>query len=305
MTATPPRWTVEQFTVAADTSTARFRELRMQEPLEQYLHSYEDHRSAVEALLERTDDLAALHLRAPEVLLEPELLTAVRFLASPFISADDLKTVAQTTLSASALRADDWAGARRVVDAVLLGLDRHRFPWVGEDRPPTDAERDTAVVATASLAATQSVQTARRTSSKDDQEQRVADYLVSRGFAQVPPRAMASVTDLPAPGEFCREALFGSRKADLVVRTRDGRAMPIECKVSNSSINSVKRLNNDAAVKAVVWLQEFGHLVALPAALLSGVFKVANLTAAQDQGLTLFWEHDLDALGAFLDAAVP
>ena len=28
--------------------------------------------------------------------------------------------------------------------------------------------------------------------------------------------------------------------------------MPIECKVSNSAVNSVKRLNNDAAVKRVV-----------------------------------------------------
>jgi hypothetical protein len=29
--------------------------------------------------------------------------------------------------------------------------------------------------------------------------------------------------------------------------------MPIECKVSNSKANAVKRLNNTAAVKAAVW----------------------------------------------------
>lgn len=37
-----------------------------------------------------------------------------------------------------------------------------------------------------------------------------------------------------APGE----SLFGTRKADLVIRLYDGRAMPTECKVSNSSTNS-------------------------------------------------------------------
>ena len=52
--------------------------------------------------------------------------------------------------------------------------------------------------------------------------------------------------------------MFGGRKADFVVCLYDGRKMPLECKVSNSSTNSVKRLNNDAAVKAVRWIQGFG-----------------------------------------------
>ena len=38
----------------------------------------------------------------------------------------------------------------------------------------------------------------------------------------------------------------------------DGRKMPLECTVSNSELNSIKRLNNDAAVKAVEWVKEFG-----------------------------------------------
>ena len=104
------------------------------------------------------------------------------------------------------------------------------------------------------------------------------------------------MSNAPAPGEFCGESLLGSRKADFVVTLRDSRLVAIECKVSNSSTNSVKRLNNDAAAKAEVWLREFGKRQIVPVAVLSGVYKLHNLQAAQDQGLTLFWAHDLQAL---------
>ena len=52
--------------------------------------------------------------------------------------------------------------------------------------------------------------------------------------------------------------------------------MPLECKVSNSSTNSVKRLNNDAAVKAETWRQDFGTVPIVPAAVLSGVYKLTT-----------------------------
>lgn len=78
--------------------------------------------------------------------------------------------------------------------------------------------------------------------------------------------------------------------------------MAIECKVSNSSTNSVKRLNNDAAAKATVWLSEFGHLQIVPVAVLSGVYNLNNLEAAQRQGLALIWAHELPRLGEWIDS---
>ena len=72
--------------------------------------------------------------------------------------------------------------------------------------------------------------------------------------------------------------------------------MPIECKVSNSSTNSVKRLNNDAAVKAASWKVDFGLRQVVTIAMLSGVYKLHNLVDAQDRGLTIFWAHDLKAM---------
>lgn len=78
--------------------------------------------------------------------------------------------------------------------------------------------------------------------------------------------------------------------------------MPIECKVSNSSTNSVKRLNNDAAVKAASWKVDFGLRQVVPTAMLSGVYKLHNLVDAQTRGLTIFWAHDLAAMARWIAA---
>lgn len=91
------------------------------------------------------------------------------------------------------------------------------------------------------------------------------------------------------------------RKADVVLRLWDQRLMPIECKVSNSYLNSVKRLNNDAAVKAGAWKEDFGRRQVVPTAVLTGVYKLHNLMDAQDRGLTLFWAHDLKPLTEWLE----
>lgn len=299
-----PRWSEDQLSEDAAEAIRLFREVRMHEPLEQYLEQFENYRDAVENLIEGTVDLTLLRDQAVELLTEPNVLTSIRYLASPAISEDDLKVLAEAKLTRTRLREDEEM-AKRVIDTVLLGLDRNRFPWVSEDREATDAEREAAVIATAALIATQKVQTLRRNDAKNEQEDAVAERLKLNGFTQVATRSVNNVSHLPNPGEFCREALFGTRKADLIIRLWDGRAMPIECKVSNSSTNSVKRLNNDAAVKARTWIQEFGTATAVPAAMLSGVFKVHNLASAQADGLTLFWAHHLDAMISFIEETRP
>jgi len=76
--------------------------------------------------------------------------------------------------------------------------------------------------------------------------------------------------------------------------------MPIECKVSNSAINSVKRLNNDAAAKAGFWREHFGDFVT-SVAVISGVFKRLNIEGAQKSGLMIIWAHRLSDLTDFID----
>jgi XamI restriction endonuclease len=306
VTVAPPRWTEEQLEADRLTAIEAFRVERMQEPLEAYLEAFDEYRGSVEDLLEATVDLRQLPDAAVEVLTDPSLLEAVRYVAGPPISADDLKTLANVeSLAAGRLRADQEM-ARRVIDTVLLALDRRRFPWVTEDREPDEAEREAAALASAALMASGRVQTARRNVAKDVQEQAVADRLIEAEFEQVAaPRTVPTLAAAPSGGQFCRETQFGSRKADILIGLWDDRKMPCECKVSNSATNSIKRLNNDASVKARTWIGEFGTLSVVPTAVLSGVYKLSHLLSAQASGLTIFWAHDLDALANWIEETRP
>jgi hypothetical protein len=306
VTVDPLRWTEEQLEADRLTAIEAFRVERMQEPLEAYLEAFDEYRGSVEDLLEATVDLTQLSDAAVEVLTDPALLEAVRYIAGPPISADDLKTLANVeSLAAGRLRSDPEM-ARRVIDTVLLALDRRRFPWVTEDREPDEAEREAAALASAALMASGRVQTARRNEAKDVQEQAVEDRLIEAEFEKVPtPRTVPTLAAAPSAGQFCRETQFGSRKADILIGLWDDRKMPCECKVSNSATNSIKRLNNDASVKARTWIGEFGTLSVVPTAVLSGVYKLSHLLSAQASGLTIIWAHDLDALANWIEETRP
>jgi len=289
-----PVWDAERLKADLKKAIAIFRDERMREPLDVYVDKFEECKDAFDELLEETVDLSQLRDRALEILGDAKLQEALRYLASPPMSKDDLETLADASLSLHSLRGNaDMTD--RVIGTVLAGLDRRRFPWVSEGREALEAERNAAVLASAVLIASQRVETERRNASKVQEEQ-VKDALRQAGFVQAKKRKVLTLDQAPQSGEFCGESMFGGRKADLLVRLWDGRVMAIECKVSNSSTNSIKRVNNDAAVKATVWLKKFGTEGVVPAAVLSGVYKLKNLEDAQSGGLGIFWAHDLQAL---------
>lgn len=305
MTALPPVWPKARLEADANAARDAFRAERIDEPLEQYLSFYETDRAAVETLLELTVDLERLHELAPEVMGDPQLIHAARYLASPPISVDDLQTLADTTIAPTLLK-KDADRARRLVETILLALDRERFPWVTENRAPTEAEREAAVLASAAMRAFRQVETWRRSQGKKSQEDAVKEFLtVECGFTAAPTKPIHNISQAPPPGHFCNETLVGTRRADIPVRLWDGRLMPVECKVSNSETNSYKRINNDAAIKAETWDKELGSANCVPAAVMSGVFAIANLEYAQSKGLTLFWAHELGPMRAFIEATRP
>jgi hypothetical protein len=269
----------------------------MREPLEAYLDEFEEARDSFDEVMEATVDLTLVSEKAVELLTNPKWLQALRYLAGPPISLDDLKVLAGVSMSPANVRGNPEL-AQRIVETVLLGLDRRRFPWLtpGEIREATEEERASAVLASAALIASQRVATSRRNEGKTAQEERVKETLRQASFKEVPTRLIRNLNDAPQPGEFCGESTLGNRKADIIVGLWDRRTMPIECKVSTSSTNSIKRLNNDAAAKAEAWRNDFGTIQVVPTAVLSGVYKIRNLENAQDRGLTLFWAHDLGAM---------
>jgi len=311
----PPLWSKERLDEDLHKAIAVFRKERLEEPLEDYLEAFDQYQGHVEEFLETTVDLSELDSQALAVLTDPNLLETFRYFAAPPLSEDDLQVLAEApTLAKGQLRKNP-DHVKRLVETVRAVLDRRRFAWVVEGREPTEAERGAAVMASAALLAARRVETKRRTTGKKQQEASVKQALVEVGLKEVRRRPIPNVTLGPAAGEFCGESLLGlakadakpdkGRLADIVLRLWDHRLMPIECKVSNSELNSVKRLNNDAAVKAGTWKRDFGVHQVVPTVVLSGVYGLYNLLDAQERGLTIFWAHDLRPLTDFLTRTKP
>lgn len=182
---------------------------------------------------------------------------------------------------------------------VQAGLDPIRYPWLAEDREATDAERRSAIDWTTGVWASEQVRTARKTESSRRQEAAVAALLRDEGYEHSEKRRFTALDELPR-GSFGGEAVLAGAKADVPVRLHDGRLLAIECKVSNSAVNSVKRLLRETGGKARAWREAYGQQV-VPGAVLSGVFKLTDLLAAQESHrIALFWETDLSPLADFL-----
>ena len=299
----PPRWTEAELTVEANKSRQLFIDERLKEPLERWISTFAKYEMQFQRLFDEygvanPSSLTPAQLAA---VFRDQLGDALRYLAGPPISADDLKVLADASLAPGVIAANPDQ-AQRILDTILIAVDPLRFPWIAEEREPTAEERTVAIVASAALITAQRVSTDRRNLGKEAQESAVKAFLTEMGFKNAGTRVINTLADAPEKGEFCGEALVGSRKADIPVRLFDGRLMPIECKVSNSATNSVKRINNDAAVKAGIWHREFGTNQIVPVAMLSGVFKVRNLKQAQTGGLTLFWAHDLARMQEFVES---
>lgn len=302
----PQKWTSQQLTEDLRKARQLFKNERLKEPLDAYGVAFDESQDVLAALFRLTADLVKLDSSADQVFQKPEFIEAFRTMAAPPISADDLKVLTEASL-APAVLAKDSKMRQRIVETVQVALDQRRFPWIAEGRQPSESERSAAIMATAVLLATRKVGTERRNRGKSEQEEKVRRALIQDGLTEIERRDIRAgvIANAPKPGEFCGESLLGTRKADFIVTLWDGRLLPIECKVSNSSTNSVKRLNNDAAVKAEHWRKDFGAKQVVPVAVLSGVFKLRNLDDAQQRGLSLFWAHALGELTGWIQSTKP
>jgi hypothetical protein len=133
----PPVWTPEQLEIHRLKAIAIFRNERMQEPLEDYLEAFEEYQGHIEELLETTVDLSQLESTALDVLTDPHLLEAFRYLAGPPISQDDLKVLAEATSLAKRPSAEQ-AGGRAPPDRSRPPSPRPPPLFVGSGEPRTN-----------------------------------------------------------------------------------------------------------------------------------------------------------------------
>ena len=293
----PPRWKIGQLEKNRRRSISLFREERLQEPVDLYTSAIDDQLIVIKELLSLTSDLVGVASTSlASVLSDPKYRSAFRYLAGPPISEDDWETLAQVNSFSNARLKKNPELAAKLAEVVLNVIDRRRFPWVAEGREPSAAERDAAILASACLWAYQRTQTARRSTGKERLEGATEGCLIKAGFAKVERRKITLLQEAPVAGEFCCETNVADRRADFVVGLWDGRHALIECKDSNSLVNSIKRLNNDTAAKATFWIRTFGERSAIPIAVISGVYHLDSLSRAQDAGLTIFWGHAMNQM---------
>ncbi len=305
------RWWTEA-EIERDTGDAReeFRRRRLGEPLQRYLTAFEATEPEVADLLAGLDKLLA---GGPDAEARLQALwaseigrTAFRYLGAPPISEDDLETLAETRLSSQAARAGPGQ-AERLLSVMRVIIDPRRFPWIAGRRAAGDAEWRAATLATSSLIASQRIQTLRRGDEKAAVEGAVKGLLIGMGWQAArtrPPRGVQKlVTDAPAMRTFLTQANLGADNADVIVRLDDGRLLAVECKGSNSELNSRKRLNKEAVHNARAWLAGFGAEQVVPAVALQGVFKARYVAEAQDTPMAVFWSHRLDDLREFIASA--
>jgi hypothetical protein len=297
--AKPPRWSKEQLSKASAAAVEAFIRERIEEPTQQYEDLFRDLLPRIRELFSATDDLKKI--TGGVFAADKSLVEVARYVCGPPISADDLRTLVGDKLNRKLVPPET---AKRVASTLTRARDRIRFPWIDEGRAALKAEREAAMRGTAGLLAVEKLRTKRRGESSRRQEQAVVQALQDAKFTLVKrPSRNIDTPDALKRGSFTREIQLAGVKSDVLVRMRDGRLLAIECKVSNSAVNSFKRLNHETGNKAAVWRGEFGRQV-VTAAVLSGVFNPPNLVDAQDnRGIFILWETDLRPLKAFLAAA--
>jgi hypothetical protein len=281
-----------------------FRRRRLDEPKDAYLDAFRALERANETLV---DSLSVL-LGAPvqpsllaEIVRDKDQLTALRYVGAPPISEDDLETMIEGLLSWTRIR-DDPQFARRLRDVIRHVLDPKRFPWVSEGRAPTPNERAAAILASAVAAACQRVQTGRRIGEKKRLEGSVRDTLRRSGLT--PTTGVRRIANLrrdgPSTGTFAGPCVLGGDEADIVACLFDHRILAIECKASNSEINSRKRINKELGQDARNWTARFGRDDLVVAGVIEGVFNPQYLVAVQDIPVVIYWGHRLGDLQRFV-----
>lgn len=299
------KWTLEEIVRDAALAAEHFCERRLGEPKERYLRAF----SLIEAA--NRELMGSLHQLTDEridkdwlanVLSNETLKMALRYLGAPPVSEDDLKTLTGNSLAPSLVRKDPERA--ETIRAILLQiLDPKRFPWVLDGRKATDEEIERAVLASTVVAAAQRVQTSRRVDERLAVEGAVSGLLLGLGWRKVAaPRAgIKSIRrDAPKPRQFMTGVTLGSNGADFVIGLGDHRVLALECKGSNSEINSRKRINKEVANDAQAWLRAFGDETVVPAAAIQGVFKPAYVAEVQEVPVVFFWGHRLDDLKRFI-----
>jgi hypothetical protein len=268
-----------------------------------YDKAFRESMEKVGYILEQSDALTKLEEVAAD-LFGGDYLETLRYMDRPTVSNDDFINLTPGGTSSKTKLADEDA-AREAMEFIIRNLNDNLFPWYAKKSQPSDADLLAAKRSIAALMADQKTKTKKRGQSSKKQESLVREGLVREaGYEIVPGHDIKVAGNAPGEGEvFATETSINDVKADVVLGLHDGRFMALECKVSNSTVNSYKRLNHEASDKVKKWSAMFGSSVFVGGAVLQGIYSVGNLMEAQEDGTSIFWSMDLKPLIDFVKQA--
>lgn len=184
--------------------------------------------------------------------------------------------------------------------------DRPLTPWLARASAPTRRELRALLRSRAPLMALKEVETRRRMRLAEAQETAVIARLEAMGWRASPSRQIDRRAELPLR-RYMHLTNFATaqgahQQVDIAIGLGGSYVAAVECKVTNDETNSVKRIN-DVLKKHHAWKAHWGSFV-LTIAVLQGVIKKTDIDRLRDEGVLVFWSHDLDAFAVWLAGAV-
>ena len=234
------KWSENELNEHRQIAEDAFIEQRMGQGVQDYLEIYYEKESAIRDFFDRTNDLQTLS--GDLFVRNPELTTPARHVTAPPISQDDLDTIVGENITRRKNIPRD--AADEGVWVINQLIDPERFPWLEDERRPTDEEREIAIKATAGIWAVKRTQTKRRNDPAQEQEEHILETLKAAGLREKNIdriRSRKELDKLPT-GCVAHQPYLRNSEADIAARLQGGRLLAIEGKVSNSSLNSIKRL---------------------------------------------------------------
>ena len=285
----PPTWTEKELQQARDLAEREY--IVMQEGSTEggWIELYNEAQPIVEAAFEKTKELRSLDAALAS---DRELWQTIRFCCGPPVSEENLWTFIGRKFQGPLPKGFEAKTAK----VLTARLDPVRFPWVVTLRAPTMEERRIAITSTAILITQAWFTTRGRGQAARRQTDLVYSALKSAGFDF---DDKAKAIEKLRNGTFCAEKTLFNKKCDVPIRLLDSRLLTLECKVSNTPKNSWKRLNQEAVGKSNTWREQL-HDNVVTGCVLAGVFDLQSLVQAQQQGIYIFWEHDLGRLVSFV-----
>lgn len=227
-----------------------------------------------------------------------------RHLLAPPLSQDQFKLVCQAWSKQSEKKATPVldSSAQEVAAAICSRLDRGLAPWAASGRMASRREIVTLLQVASSMMAGQKIATARRSRLSFEQEYTVETLLAADGWTRLPSKLIDTRAAVP-PRFFMRKTRFATnttthQEVDIACGLLRSYVLAMECKVTNDETNSVKRVN-DVIKKAAAWKAHWGSFV-VTAALLQGVIAAKDVQRLTDQGVHVFWSHDLEEFKTWL-----